>query len=77
MVDNNNKQKENTSEVFTERGLKELKGWEIWFGRIIAKFVSTKQIVDLSIDRVGNREFPGCPVVKTWCFHCWGSRFHP
>lgn len=25
MVNNNNKQKENTSEVFTERGLKELR----------------------------------------------------
>ena len=20
-------------------------------------------------------EFPGGPVVRTWCFHCWGHRF--
>ena len=23
------------------------------------------------------REFPGGPVVRTLCFHCWGCRFHP
>ena len=23
------------------------------------------------------REFPGSPVVKTWCFHCCGPRFDP
>ena len=23
------------------------------------------------------REFPGCPVVRTQCFHCWGPRFNP
>lgn len=23
------------------------------------------------------REFPGSPVVKTWCFHCCGPGFDP
>ena len=23
------------------------------------------------------REFPDCPVVKTWCSHCHGPRFNP
>ena len=26
---------------------------------------------------VKNDQFPGCPVVRTLCFHCQGSRFNP
>ena len=25
--------------------------------------------------RKGTLKFPGCPVVRTWCFHCHGPRF--
>ena len=24
-----------------------------------------------------NGDFPGDPVVRTLCFHCWGHRFNP
>lgn len=23
------------------------------------------------------REFPGCPVIRIWCFHCWGPSSMP
>ena len=41
----------------------------IWFGLcFVAKQVYQKTVL---------RDFPGCPVVRTWRFHCCGPRFNP
>ena len=41
------------------------------------------RLQSMVLQRVGHdwatllRGFPGGPVVKTLCFHCWGHRFDP
>ena len=40
-------------------------------------FLFTKIMFYLKYSNYFIKEFPGSPLVKTWCFHCCGPRFNP
>ena len=41
------------------------------------KITGNKKLDSLSVTHYKKREFPDNPVVRTWCFHCWGPGFSP
>ena len=50
---------------------------EIRFLYLLALFLTVHILVirGASAQQRRKPEFPGGPVVRTWCFHCWGHRF--
>ena len=50
---------------------------EIRFLYLLALFLTVHVLVirGASAQQRRKPEFPGGPVVRTWCFHCWGHRF--
>ena len=46
-----------------------------WNSRRKPRVLLPEEVEDRVLEKY--REFPGGPVVRTPCFHCWGPRFRP
>ena len=54
------------------RGSSRPRDWA-WVSRIVSRRFTVWATREIR----RHREFPGCPVVGTRCFHCWGHEFNP